>query len=177
MEKYRSTSLKEITAPYWREMVLNQSLGSSMAHWQNHVSVSEKVNICSLTVNGEEDANNIPSYDRPQGTLPVEQHLICSAARAGKSSWTWLVSLFPLSQSSFLTFTCSFSSFPFYALGFFPSFPVRVAVVLWLCHCAAVRVPQRWLLPTALAVWKANLGVDDLCSILFCLNSIPKGKW
>lgn len=136
MEKYRSTSLKEITAPYWREMVLNQSLGSSMAHWQNHVSVSEKVNICSLTVNGEEDANNIPSYDRPQGTLPVEQHLICSAARAGKSSWTWLVSLFPLSQSSFLTFTCSFSSFPFYALVFFPQFPCP-------CCCGAVTLSLR----------------------------------
>lgn len=86
MEKCLSMSLKGITAPYWREMVLNQLLGSSTAHWQNHVSVSERVKFCSLTVNGEENANNIPCYDRPQGTLPVVQHLICSAARTGKSS-------------------------------------------------------------------------------------------
>lgn len=86
MGKCLSMLLKEITAPYWREMVLNQLLGSSTAHWQSHVSVSERVNsFCLLAVNGEENANNIPCYDRPQGTLPVH-HLICSAARTGKSS-------------------------------------------------------------------------------------------
>ena len=39
-------------------------------------------------------------------------------------------SLFPLSQSSFLTFMGSLSSFPFYALFFFPSIPVCVTAVL-----------------------------------------------
>lgn len=86
MGKYLSILLKGITAPYWKEMALNQLLGSSTAHWQSHVSVSERVNFCLLTVNGEKNANNIPCYDRPQGTLPVVQHLICSAARTGKSS-------------------------------------------------------------------------------------------
>lgn len=43
-----------------------------------------------------------------------------------------------------------------------------------LSLCTALKVPHWWLLPTPLAVWKANLGVDFLCSVLFCLNSIPK---
>lgn len=71
MGKYLSMLLKGITTPCWREMALNQLLGSSTAHWQSHVSVSERVNFYFLTVNDEENANNIPSYDRPQGTLPV----------------------------------------------------------------------------------------------------------
>lgn len=71
MGKYLSTSLKEITAPCWRETVLNQLLASYTALWQSLASVSGRVNVCLLTVNEEETANNIPCYDRPQGTLPV----------------------------------------------------------------------------------------------------------
>lgn len=78
-------------------------------------------------------------------------------------------------------------SFPnFYGFSFllpflcfvFPYYPCLCyfsAVTLSLC--TAMRVPHWWLLPTPLAVWKTNLGVDFLCSILFCLNSIPKGMW
>lgn len=44
MGKYLSTLLKGITAPCSREMALNQLLGSSTAHWQSRVSVSERVN-------------------------------------------------------------------------------------------------------------------------------------
>lgn len=71
----------------------------------------------------------------------------------------------------------SLSPLPFLCFVYFPSIPARVTAVLWLSLCTAVGVPQRWWLPTALAVWKTNLGVDFSCSILFCLNSIPKGKW
>lgn len=71
MGRYLSILLKGTTAPYWREMALNQLLGSSTAHWQSLVSVSERVNFCLLAVNGEENANNIPCYDRPKGTFPV----------------------------------------------------------------------------------------------------------
>lgn len=66
---------------------------------------------------------------------------------------------------------------PFLCFVFPSQYPYpcyRGAVTLSLR--TALRVPQQWLLPTALAVWKMNLGVDFLCSILFCLNSIPKGE-
>lgn len=152
MGRYLSTLLKAITAPCWREMVLNQLLGSSTAHWPSHVSVSERVNFCSLTINDEENANNIPSYDRPQGTLPV-QHLICSAARTGKSSWTQLVS-FCLFLAYLFLFPHLWVLSPSFPMAVFPpSLPVHVncsAVTLSLC--TAVRVPHRWLLPTPLAV-------------------------
>lgn len=79
--------------------------------------MSERVNFSLLTVNDKENANNIPSYDRPQGTLPVVQHLICSAARTGKSSWTQLV------------FFCLFLAYLFLSQLLWvisPSFPMAV---------------------------------------------------
>lgn len=81
---------------------------------------------------------------------------------------------FSLTHSSFTTFMGSLSFFPFYDL-FYPC-PCYISAVT-LSLCTAVRVPHWWLLPTPLAVWKTNLAVDFLCSVLFCLNSIPKGKW
>lgn len=150
MGKYLSTLLKGITAPCWREMVLNQLLGSSTAHWQSHVSVSERVNIYFLTVNDKENANNIPSYDRPQGTLPV-QHLICSAARTGKSNWTQLV-FFCIFLAYLFLFQLLWVLFPSFPMAVFPcSLHVNCSAVT-LSLCTAGRVPHKWLLPTPLAV-------------------------
>lgn len=92
-------------------------------------------------------------YDRPQGTLPVVQHLICSAARTGKSSWTQLVFFCLFLAYLFLSQLLWVLSPSFPMAVFPPSLPVHVncgAVTLSLC--TAMGVPHRWLLPTPLAV-------------------------